>query len=202
MASLRTLIRATVAVVAVIAGFAVSPAQAASDGPERGTAPASVTHKYNPNAPLGTADNPVILDGQDQALLSRGQMKNLIAAREARTAQARTRGSAGLAAGCVIGAYWSKCYQVPNFGSLNLASELGSDHHEYIRQQGWLYDTSQTYKTYMDRSANGGASWDGQWGLVLNNRGWGDELFDGPPYVARGCLYSYTTNLIYCTPWH
>ncbi|MGW8366883.1 hypothetical protein ACWGK1_40920 [Streptomyces wedmorensis] len=201
--SLRSTLGAALAASAVVAGLAVSPAQAANDDmrDQAGIgAPGSRT--YNPNAPLGSANNPLIIGGQDQALLSSKQVKGLLESKRNRSAQAANGNTAQLASGCIIGAYWSSCNSVPNFGTINLATSLGSDHHEYATQQGWLYDSSQTYKTYMDRSSNGGASWQGQLGLVLNNRGWGESIYDGPPYVSRGCLYSYTTSLVWCTGWH
>lgn len=193
----------TLSTAAVSAGGpAASPDQAASDRTlNQAGRSGSVTRTYNPNAPLGSPDNPEILDGQDQALLSVQQFKALLDGRKARLEQAKSGKTAQAAAGCIIGAYWSTCKSYPGFGALNLATELGSDHHEYIRQQGWLY-TSGYWQTYMDRSWNGGANWDGKHGFMLNSSGWGDEIYDGPPYVARGCLYNSSTKYIACTGWH
>ncbi|WP_331769614.1 hypothetical protein OG948_38370 (plasmid) [Embleya sp. NBC_00888] len=202
MTSLRSTLGAALATAAVIVGLAVGPAQAAPDGAQdRVRASASATHTYNPNAPLGSPDNPEILDGQDKAVLDPQQLKALQDSKRARVAQAKS-GTVQLAGPCIIGAYWSSCNSIKNFGQLNIATELGSGHHEYIRQQGWLYGSGY-WQTYMDRSTNGGASWDPvKYSVVLNSSGWGGEQYDGPGVLFRGCLWNMSTNYVACTGWH
>ncbi|QES11752.1 hypothetical protein DEJ45_04585 [Streptomyces venezuelae] len=157
-------------------------------------------HTYNPNAPVGSADNPAILDGQDQAVLSPQQVKELMAAKKVRLEQARTGQVSRIAAGCIIGAYWSTCKQYQGFGQINLATELRSGH-EYIRQQGWLYGGG-SWETYMDVSTNNGASWEGWQSLMINDSSWGAYVNDTSPRIARGCLYNSVTHYVGCTGWH
>lgn len=185
-----------------VAGLIAGPAQAASeDAPVQVNPSAPTLHTYNPNARLGSPENPKILDGQELALLSPRQFKDLIAAKQARLAQAKKGETSKLAAGCIIGAYWSTCKQYAGFGQINLATELRSDHHEYATQQGWIYGSGM-WETYMDISWNGGANWYGRKSLVINSRSWGDFEYDGPPYVARGCLHNMATHYVGCTGWH
>ncbi|MEU4064197.1 hypothetical protein AB0F25_17550 [Streptomyces wedmorensis] len=202
MTSMRSAVGAVLTAVVAVVSLIVGPAQAASDdavGQVNPSVPA--LHTYNPNAPLGSFDNPEILDGQDQALLSPRQFKNLIAAKQARLAQAKAGETSKIAGGCVIGAYWSTCKQYPGFGQINLATELRSDHHEYATQQGWIYGSGM-WETYMDISWNGGADWYGRKSLVINSTSWGAFEYDGPPNVARGCLHNMATHYVGCTGWH
>ncbi|WP_306328844.1 hypothetical protein [Streptomyces venezuelae] len=201
MTSLRSVCGVSLAALVAVVGLMSGSVQADSGKATVQKNPTSAgLHTYNPNAPVGSADNPEILDGQDQAVLSPQQVKELIAAKQRRLEQARTRQASKIAAGCIIGAYWSTCKQYQGFGQINLATELRSGH-EWIRQQGWLYGGGM-WETYMDISTDGGASWDGRKSLVINATSWGEYVNDTSPRVARGCLYNSVTHYVGCTGWH
>ncbi|MFJ9909384.1 hypothetical protein ACIRVK_42325 [Streptomyces sp. NPDC101152] len=87
-------------------------------------------------------------------------------------------------------------------GGVRLATTLGADHHEYA--QAWGTSGASNWAYYMDRSSDGGATWQGWIDPVYNTSEWTGEidggLYDGPPYVTRACITDFHTYV--CTAWH
>ncbi|MFI6447655.1 hypothetical protein [Kitasatospora sp. NPDC050543] len=170
--------------IATLAGTAAAqpvagpaPAPAPAPAAASAAAPAPGAHiTYNPNAKPGSWENPVILSDKPAA------------------------GPTSLAASSCgdLGVYWCTFAQY-NFGWVKLATSLGGDHHEYATAQGYA---SGNFQVYLDRSSNNGTSWQGRINVSTNDTGWTDSLYDGPPYVTRGCIYSMDRGVVGCTVWH
>jgi len=97
------------------------------------------------------------------------------------------------------------CHQdgFPGVGSVEVATTLYSDHHEYMEVRAW--SNADHFVAYMDVSTNGGSTWNGWQDQVSNAygttyTGWSDPEYDGPGYWVRGCIN--VNGLSYCTGWH
>jgi len=87
-------------------------------------------------------------------------------------------------------------------GSIRFATALGNDHHEYAQAQA--RSNAPVFAAYLDRSSDGGRTWQG-WLDTVDNAGstitmWTDPEYDGPPYVSRACIN--VNGYSACTPWH
>ncbi|MEV6394511.1 hypothetical protein AB0M39_06950 [Streptomyces sp. NPDC051907] len=191
--------RAAVAAVTLVAGVLATPAVAQTAGP-RQTGASTQTHQdagprtvadgpadsrpapgarvaYDAEAPVGSWANPRILSEETSSTPS-----------------------AAASSKCYdVGVYYCRRYDA-GWGYFKLATELGSDHHEYARALGQVYNGH--YEVYMDRSWNKGADWHGRLNLEINSPTWTDELFDGPPFVTRACLYNTGLRQVACGAWH
>jgi hypothetical protein len=161
-------------------------------------------HTYNPNAPLGSADNPIILGG-GSPLLTEAQLK---LSNQAKEQIASIKGKAKAASvmqpltnNCGDSGFYY-CYEVTsNIGWVKDGTLLGSDNHEHAEAEGGGQN-SNDWGVYMDQSTNGGSTWTGHINEIINGTEWSNSIFDGPGYVVRACLTDYQHNLYVCTPWH
>lgn len=101
-----------------------------------------------------------------------------------------------------IGTYYCVEVGTPG-GTIEFATYLGSDNHEYADVRGW--SSADHFEVYLDRSSDGGQTWDGWIAPVGNAYGtheteWTGDLYDGPPYVSRGCIN--VNGISWCTAWH
>ncbi|MFB7616047.1 hypothetical protein [Kitasatospora sp. NPDC056181] len=185
-------------------GTLAAPANAASP-----VQAAAGRHGYNPQAPLGSFDNPVIIGGNQQlAVLTPAQraatdQAKIKLAAEAKNHEEGTRLNTGMQPttehNCNLGVYWDQCDSV-SWGRWTLATTLDKNHHEWATQQG--YAANANFDTYMDRSYDGGSTWDGIISTVVNTSAWGEPIYDGPGNWVRACIYNMDTYVVACDAWH
>lgn len=201
-----------VAAFAAIGSTAALPANAAQ-APTAGRGAATTQaspdqHQYNPDAPLGSADNPIIIGDQSLALLNATQRKALDDAKIAGEKAARSnKGKAPSSVvqpattyGCLIGVYWSQCNSI-SWGWWDLATLLGTDYHEYATVSGFA-SNGHDWQDYMDVSRDGGSTWTGRVHVMTDTTEASATTYDGPGYYVRGCLYDMQAGLVVCGGWH
>ncbi|MFJ9611489.1 hypothetical protein ACIRS1_34630 [Kitasatospora sp. NPDC101176] len=197
---------------AVLAAVAATTALGTLAAPANAASPVKAAaghHSYNPQAPLGSIDNPVIIGGnQELAVLTPAQraatdQAKIVLAAEAKSREEGTRLNVSPQPAtdhnCVVGVYWSQCDSA-GWGWWTLATTLDKNHHEWATQQG--YSPNHNFDTYMDRSYDGGSTWDGILSTVVNTAAWGDSIYDGPGNWVRACIYNMDDHLVACDAWH
>lgn len=192
-------------------GLATAPAATAAMTPV-----AAGRHAYNPNAPRGSFDNPIILKG-GSPLLTEAQRKALD---QAKSQLARDKGRAkstagvqpsGLNAPTVVqpdlanncgdsGFYYCDLVNT-TIGWVKMGTILDRNAHENAEAEG-MGKNSNNWAVYMDQSRNGGATWTPELRYVVNDTAWSLPIYDGPGYYDRSCLVDNQHGLYYCLPWH
>ncbi|OIJ86747.1 hypothetical protein [Streptomyces monashensis] len=171
-------------------------------------------HTFNPHAPLGSVDNPVIIAGgkQDQnlALLTPVQLQAMNKMKKDLEAQARNHKPAvkthttmkpmGYDCAAEESLYWCDQENI-SYGTWDEGTYLGSDSHEYLQAEGDA--PGKNFQVYVDQTWNNGQNWNGPTGQVTNQAwSWTPSFYDGAGYQDRGCLYNMDASLVACGPWH
>jgi hypothetical protein len=173
---------------------------------------AAGTHVYNPDAALGSVDNPIILSG-GSPLLTEAQRKPLEQAKEQlASGKGNVKSTAGVQSNVhtVLQPDFNNCDQSgfyycnavnSTIGNVEMGTVLDSNSHENASAEG-LGRGSNNWGVYLDQSRNGGATWKGHINELINGTEWSNLIYDGPGFYDRACITDYQHNLVYCLPWH
>jgi hypothetical protein len=211
-ANVRTVIARTLTACAiVVVALATAPTSTAA------TMPLAVgRHAYNPNAPRGSFDNPIISKG-GSPMLTKAQRKALDQVKEQ---LASGKDKVKFTDGVQPGALNARTVVQPNFnncgysgfyycnevdttiGLVAMGTVLDNNYHENAESMG-VGRNSNNWATYMDQSRDGGKTWTPELRYVVNDpNAWSLPIYDGPGYYDRACIVDNQHGLYYCLPWH
>jgi hypothetical protein len=210
--NVKTVIAGTLTACAIaVVGLATAPAATAA------TTPAAVgRHAYNPNAPRGSVDNPILLKG-GSPLLTEAQRKALDQAKgQLESGKGRAKSTAGvqpsaldaptavqpdMANNCGDSGFYYCDLVNTTIGWVKMGTILDRNAHENAEAEG-MGKNSNSWAVYMDQSRDGGATWTPELRYVVNDTAWSLPIYDGPGYYDRSCLVDNQHGLYYCLPWH